>query len=244
MRKDLDIDEGKYLLHPAFPPHYLQVLIVTNSQFAEHTPLGEDEYPSPEYERGCRRTIQIDEEAYCIDALELRPEHLSNEPYLRQAIGITEAAIVMYDVTARDTFDIVAPVVDVIRDALGPREYGLALVGNKTDCNETGAGARQVSWAEGHRLAAGLRIRCSFLETSAKRGDDVDRIFPQLGRDVLKIRWLARQRREDEVRFAVVEDDDADGDIIRVPVKRRARWRSWARPWFHRRMDGRKFSIT
>ena len=150
----------------------------------------------------------------------------------------------MYDVTTRETFDLVAPIVDIIRDALGPREYGLALVGNKSDCDEAGTGSRQVSWAEGHRLAAGLRIRCSFLETSARRGENVDKVFPQLGKDVLKIRWLARQRREEEERLVAAEENDADGDIIRVPVKRRARWRSWARPWFHRRVDGRKTSMV
>lgn len=210
------------------------------TQIAEDTPLGEDEYPSPEYERGCRRIIQIEEDVYFIDALELRSEHLWDEPYLRQAIGITEAAILVYDVTARESFDLMGPVVDVIRDALGAREYGLTLVGNKSDCEE----GRQVSWAEGHRLAASFRIRCSFLETSAKRGENVDRVFPQLGKDVLKLRWLMRQRKEEEERLAVADNEDDDGDIIHIPVKRRARWRSWTRPWLHKRLDGRKASTA
>ena len=96
-----------------------------------------------------------------------------------------------------------------------------------------------MSWAEGHRLAASFRIRCSFLETSAKRGENVDKVFPQLGKDVLKLRWLVRQRREEEEKLAAAnaDDDNDDGAATRLPTKRRARWRSWTRPWFHRRLD-------
>ncbi len=140
----------------------------------------------------------------------------------------------IYDVTARESFDLMATVTEVIRDTVGTREYGLILVGNKSDCEE-----RKISWAEGHRLAAGFRIRCSFIETSARKGDNVDKIFPQLGKDVLKLRWLMYQRKEQMEKVT-----EADQDGARLPVKRRARWRSWTRPWFYRRLDGRKASLA
>lgn len=141
----------------------------------------------------------------------------------------------IYDVTARKSFDIMTAVTEVIRDAVETREYGLVLVGNKSDCEEE----RQVSWAEGHRLAASLRIRCSFAETSALKGDNVDKIFPQLGKDVLKLRWLMKQRREQEERLSMEGQDD-----VNLPVKRRPRWRNWTRPWFHRRLEERKASMV
>ncbi|RYP55228.1 hypothetical protein DL769_010214 [Monosporascus sp. CRB-8-3] len=127
-------------------------------------------------------------------------------------------------------------VTDVIRDSLGAREYGFVLVGNKSDCRDD---ERQVSWAEGHRLAASFRIRCSFIETSAKKGDNVNRIFPQLGRDVLKLRWLMQQHREQTEKPAAV-----DQTANRLPVKRPPRWKTWTRPWFHRRSVGRKASVA
>ncbi|RYP45545.1 hypothetical protein DL768_008137 [Monosporascus sp. mg162] len=210
------------------------LLLGAKGQFAKDTLSGEDEYPSPKYERGCRRIIQIDDEAYMIDALELQSEHLSNDIYLRQAVSITDAAALIYDVTARESFEIISAVTDVIRDSLGPRDYSLVLVGNKSDCRDD---ERQVSWAEGHRLAASFGIHCSFIEASAKKGDKVNGIFPQLGRDVLKLRWLMQQRREQTEKVAEV-DETAN----RLPAKRSPRWKTWTRPWFHRRSVGRKTS--
>ncbi|KAK7749165.1 hypothetical protein SLS62_008345 [Diatrype stigma] len=214
------------------------------TRFAEGTPQGEDQHPNPEHGRGCRRVVEIEDQAYVVDALELRPEHLADDPYLRQAIAITEAAILVYDVTARKSFERMAAVAEVIRDAVDTREYGLILVGNKSDCEgkEEEEQQRQVSWAEGHRLAASFRVRCSFVETSARKGDNVDRIFPQLGKDVLKLRWLMQQRRriQDEEQLVLEDTDD-----VGLPVmKRRPRWRSWTRPWFQRRLDEEKASMT
>lgn len=146
----------------------------------------------------------------------------------------------VYDVTARESFERMAAVAEVIRDAVETREYGLILVGNKSDCEEEveeeeHQRQRQVSWAEGHRLAASFRIRCSFVETSARKGDNVDRIFLQLGKDVLKLRWLMQQRRRDQEEEKLVLEVPDD---IGLPVmKRRPRWRSWTRPWFHRGLD-------
>lgn len=141
----------------------------------------------------------------------------------------------IYDVTARKSFDIMTAVTEVIRDAVDTREYGLVLVGNKSDCEEK----RQVSWAEGHRLAAGLRVRCSFIETSAWKGDNVDKIFPQLGRDVLKLRWLMQQRREQDEGLSIAAQSN-----VNLPLKRRPRWKTWTRPWFHRRLEERKASMA
>lgn len=228
--------------------------------------MGEEQgEPNPEYERGCRRTVQIEDQAYVVDALELRPDHLANEAYLRQAVGITEAAVLVYDVTSRPSFDRMAAVAEIIRDAVAAREYGLFLVGNKADDHrgeeaevqaeveaEAGAAvgvARQVSWAEGHRLAASFRIRCTFVETSARTGHNVDRIFPQLGKDVLKLRWLMQQRREQAEKkraaaAAAAAGNDPDADDDDLPVKRRPRWRGWTRPWFQRRLEERKASMA
>ncbi len=54
-------------------------------------------------------------------------------------------------------------------------------------------------WAEGSKAAGTFKVPSSgtqFIEVSAKSGENIDRIFAELGKDVLKIKWLNQQRRE------------------------------------------------
>ena len=73
----------------------------------------------------------------------------------------------------------------------GTRRYGLILVGSKSDSEDE---EREVSWTEGFKLG------CTYIETSAKTGENIDEVFTQLGREVLKLRWLSRQQREESER--------------------------------------------
>lgn len=62
---------------------------------------------SSRYSHGCRRNITIEStggkhagtSVYTIDALELPAEHLTSPDHLAQALAITEAAVLVYDVT-------------------------------------------------------------------------------------------------------------------------------------------------
>jgi hypothetical protein len=180
--------------------------------------------------------MQIEDQLYTVDALEFPSKNLSSDPSLMHAIDITEGAILIYDIKSRDSLKLVAGIQELIRDSIGIREYGVLLVGNKSDCEDE---EREIPWAEGHKSATAFQIRCPFMETSAKTGDNVDKIFPELGREILKLRWLIQQRKEHAERLAAVVQDS-----LTVPTKRVPRWRNWARPWFQRRHDGRKTSVA
>ncbi|KAI1773551.1 P-loop containing nucleoside triphosphate hydrolase protein [Hypoxylon cercidicola] len=209
-------------------------------QFCNGTVAGEDQSSDPDEEgRGYRHKMRVENRVYVLDALELPSEHLSSEERLQQAVHITEAAVLVYDVRSRASFDLVQSVHNLICDMVEEtRTYGLMLVGSNSDCDDE---AREVSWTEGNKLAESFKPSCAFLETSAKTGENVDKLFPQLGEEVLKLRWLSYQEREHAERLSAVtlEEDAVDKAS---PIKRLARWKSWARPWFQRRLGERKMS--
>ncbi|KAI2624983.1 P-loop containing nucleoside triphosphate hydrolase protein [Hypoxylon sp. NC1633] len=191
-------------------------------------------------EKGCRRTMKIGDQVYVLSALELPARDLLNQERFRHAVEITEAAVLVYDVESRASFGLLQHVHDAIYDVVGDdpeRGYGLSLVGNNSDCDEE---RRQVSWAEGRDLAASFRLGCAFLETSARTGDNVDKLFHMLGREVLKLRWFGRQRREHQ--GAETPGAVGKGPANVSPVRRMARWTSWTRPWLRRSLRDRKVS--
>ncbi|KAI2778391.1 P-loop containing nucleoside triphosphate hydrolase protein [Daldinia loculata] len=201
--------------------------------------FAEEDRPSEldEQERGYRHILRIEDQTYVVNALELPSRHLSSEEQLTQAVQITEAVVLVYDVKSRGSFILLQDVYNHIRDMIGQtRTYGLMLVGTNSDCEDE---QREVSWAEGRKLAASFGLGCAFLETSAKSGDNIDRIFPQLGREVLKLRWLSHQRREEAERLSI---DARQRSIDVSSAKGITRWRSWTRPWFQRRVGDRKVS--
>ncbi|KAI1483078.1 P-loop containing nucleoside triphosphate hydrolase protein [Daldinia eschscholtzii] len=200
--------------------------------FAEEDRLSEPNEP----ERGYRHSMKIEDQTYILNALELPSRHLSSEEHLTQAVRITEAVVLVYNVKSRSSFTLLQDVYSHIRDMVGEsRTYGLMLVGTNSDCEDE---QREISWAEGRKLAASFGLGCSFLETSAKTGDNVNRVFPQLGREVLKLRWFNNQREEAEK----LSIDAKQRSIIIPSVKVITRWKSWTRPWFQRRVGSRKAS--
>lgn len=84
-----------------------------------------------------------------------------------------DVGFICYDVTKRETFDKVEFWYDDIR-ALLPK-IPLVIIGNKIDLEE----ARVVSHEEGEEKAR--RLKCSFMETSAKTGDFVRDVFSIVG---------------------------------------------------------------
>ncbi len=83
------------------------------------------------------------------------------------------AAFVGYDVTNRKTFESVGGWVKDIRGVLP--DVPVILLGNKIDLKES----RVVSTEEGSALATDLR--CSFMESSAKSGENVRDVFNMIG---------------------------------------------------------------
>ena len=83
----------------------------------------------------------------------------------------SSAAVVVYDLTNRNSFEQTTKWVDDVRAERGA-DVVIMLVGNKTDL---GADKRQVSTEDGERKARDLGVL--FIETSAKTGYNVKHLF-------------------------------------------------------------------
>lgn len=174
--------------------------------------------------------MEIEGQFYMVDALEMPSQHLSSNPMLEQALNITEAAVLVYDVKDAESLQLARGIAEFVRDTVGAggREYGLALVGNKSDADDE---ERAVPWAEGSRVAGLLKVPSSgtqFVEVSAKTGENVERVFAELGRDVLKIKWLNQQRREQAERLRVQKAAPA------AHKRRLGFWKTLTTPFFRR----------
>ncbi|KAI0974077.1 P-loop containing nucleoside triphosphate hydrolase protein [Xylaria arbuscula] len=199
------------------------------TRFCKDRFAGEGQPPDPEYERGCQRKIEIKDQTYVVDALELTAGQLSEGHYLRHAVAITEAAVLTYDVRSRDSFALARELYQRIQDALVVDErhhYSLVLAGNKADSDEEDRedGNRMVTEGEGYELACllGGGRSCAFRETSARTGENVDTLFFLLGTELLKLRQLAHDQTDD-----VAEEDveQTNGYELNKNIKKAPKWR-------------------
>jgi small GTP-binding protein len=94
-------------------------------------------------------------------------------------VANAEAGILVFDVTRRDTFENIKEwYEETIKEAPG---ITLILVGNKIDLKDS----RAVSKKEGEALAEELGL--SYIETSAKTGENIDDAFKMLALQIIKI---------------------------------------------------------
>ncbi|KAJ1644249.1 GTPase Ryh1 [Coemansia asiatica] len=85
----------------------------------------------------------------------------------------SSVALVIYDITNRESFSQTSKWIDDVRAERG-NDVIIVLVGNKTDLNDS----RQVSTEEGEKKARDLNVM--FMETSAKAGHNVKALFKKI----------------------------------------------------------------
>ncbi|KAI0196982.1 P-loop containing nucleoside triphosphate hydrolase protein [Astrocystis sublimbata] len=208
------------------------------TRFSEGSFTSEGQPSNRERESGCQHTLEIKDQTYVVDALELAPDQLFEEQYLQHAVAITEAVVLIYDVRSRDSFNLVLKLHGKIREALfqGKREhYGMMLVGNKADGGESEkeGTCRVVSEGEGYELACNIgygRTRCAFREASARTGENVDGIFTLLGTELLRSRRVAQQRQEQaEAEHLAILRAMSEADVYEAEELPRkvAKWQVW-----------------
>jgi len=88
------------------------------------------------------------------------------------------ACVLVYDITSRDSYSHLNAWLNDAR-ALATTQLMVVLVGNKSDLQE----ARQVSYQEAANYAQENDL--TFMETSAKNGDNVDDVFDKIARTIL-----------------------------------------------------------
>ncbi|CAO3662764.1 unnamed protein product [Rhizopus stolonifer] len=97
------------------------------------------------------------------------------QSYYRGAAG----ALIVYDISRRETFEHVASWLADVRKHANPHTT-IVLVGNKSDLENR---SRQVTREEGERFARDNNIPL-FIETSAKSAENVEQVFAQTAEDV------------------------------------------------------------
>ena len=128
----------------------------------------------PEYEptwvvEFCAKNCQIRNKTYRIQIWDLAGKE-SFRPIARAYYKNSVCALVVYDISSRDSFNSVSTWIEDFKNQ-SPTTVSIILVGNKSDLNDR----RQVNTEEGQELANKLGIQ--FYEISAKTGDNVNEIF-------------------------------------------------------------------
>jgi len=97
----------------------------------------------------------------------------------KQAVGL-HGWILVYSVTSRSSFEMIAIIRDKILNYTGVDSVPLVIVGNKSDLDAQ----RQIKTEEGQSLAA--EWKCAFTEASARENDNVAQIFELMVGEVEK----------------------------------------------------------
>ena len=104
----------------------------------------------------------------------------------------SKGAFIVYDITRKDTFDSIDKWINDVKGVADPK-INIILIWNKNDLEDK----REVLKEQGEEKAKSFG--CAFLETSALSGDNINKGFEMMVKDVFK------KNRED-----FIEDNDLD----------------------------------
>eukprot|EP00037_Helgoeca_nana_P025296 m.274740 g.274740 ORF g.274740 m.274740 type:complete len:217 (+) comp26901_c3_seq7:4514-5164(+) len=124
-----------------------------------------------------------------------------------------DAAMVVYDLTRRDSFDAVEGWIYELRSALDPSRLVLCIVGNKNDLESD----RKVSTEEGVALAATMRTH--FMETSALTAIGVNDMFTTVAKEIVRARADQQASEGDPSILLGFENNNNGTAAILRPVK-------------------------
>ena len=91
----------------------------------------------------------------------------------------SKGALVVYDITRKDTFATLEKWVNDLKVASDPK-LTMLLIGNKSDLDDK----REVSKDQGEEKAKSFE--CAFLETSALSGDNIDKAFELMVKEIFE----------------------------------------------------------
>ena len=91
----------------------------------------------------------------------------------------SKGALVVYDITQKSTYESLEKWVNDLKSAGDPK-ITIILIGNKNDLEEN----RQVSKEQGEEKAKSFG--CAFLETSALSGDNIDKAFNMMVKEIFE----------------------------------------------------------
>ena len=106
----------------------------------------------------------------------------------------TDGAILVYDVTKKETFELIGSWIDDIR-VNNKTNIGKILLGNKVDLEDE----REVSKEEGEKLAQILE--CKYYETSAKTGQNVSDALDEIAK-ITYFQWKKSNENRNSVRLS------------------------------------------
>jgi GTPase KRas len=126
------------------------------------------------------KTITIDNQQCIVHVWEYNgADRETQERLIRSCEGV----ILIFSITSRESFEKVKTLYNQVRSIKDSSQVSIYLVGNKRDLEAQ----RQVGTIEAVVLAAKLRLGEPFYEVSAKTGENVDRVFYSVVREIRRL---------------------------------------------------------
>ena len=147
-----------------------------------------------------RKIIKIENKSIFLDIYDTAGQE-NYRTLVRSFIGGADGILLLYDISDKNSFDLVSKWMKSLEDYVDLKEIGLIIVGNKIDLQEE---CRQVTVEMREELEERHKVRV--MEASAKENINVKEIFELLTDDMIKIKSKGKSH-EDLKSFKIRKDD-------------------------------------